>query len=182
MSDNASRHGAVDLGVPLMILAFVVIGWFLYWLNEEAAAERALGVIEDTTVTATDLSSATTISAADIQLDASPFEGQLIRLAGLDVASRLGAQGFWLTLPNRNPFLVSLSDEVVAEGVSVSSGQTVSVIGTVISMNDSIATSWTAAGTINEGERLAAAYATHFIEAARVEITGGGGPGAAPGN
>ena len=48
MADNASRRGAVDMGTPLMILAFAVIGGFLYWLNGQAAAERALDIVEDT--------------------------------------------------------------------------------------------------------------------------------------
>ena len=40
MSDNASRRGAVDMGMLLMIMAFLVIGGFMFWLNSQAAAER----------------------------------------------------------------------------------------------------------------------------------------------
>mgnify|MGYP001303264775 CR=1 FL=1 len=40
MSDNVSRRGAADMGMLLMILAFAVIGGFMFWLNGQAAAER----------------------------------------------------------------------------------------------------------------------------------------------
>ena len=41
MPDIASRRGAVDMGTVLMVVAFAVIGGFLYWLSGQAAAERA---------------------------------------------------------------------------------------------------------------------------------------------
>ena len=47
MPDNASRRGAADLGMPLMIVAFLVIGGFMWWLSGQAEAERAaLEVVE----------------------------------------------------------------------------------------------------------------------------------------
>ena len=47
MPDNASRRGAVDMGMPLMILAFIVMGGFIYWLSGQADAERASRVVEE---------------------------------------------------------------------------------------------------------------------------------------
>ena len=47
MGDNANRRGAVDLAMPLMVLAFMVIGGFLYWLNGEAAEQNALSIVEE---------------------------------------------------------------------------------------------------------------------------------------
>ena len=169
MVDNASPRGAADLGVPLMFLAFVVIGGFLYWLQGEASAERALRLVEDTTeVDTDDFGTATTVAAADLQTDPTPFEGQNIRIAGLAVATTLGTQGFWLELPNRNPFLVSMSEQVMAEGLSFTRGQPASVIGMLYAMNDSALSAWVEAGTINEGDRLAADFATHYLEARQI--------------
>ncbi len=37
MTEKASRRGAVDLGVILMVVSFAVIAYFLYWLNGQAA-------------------------------------------------------------------------------------------------------------------------------------------------
>jgi hypothetical protein len=47
MTELASRRGAVDMGTVLMIAAFAVIGGFIYWLSGQAAAERAVDVVED---------------------------------------------------------------------------------------------------------------------------------------
>lgn len=179
MADNASRRGAADLGMPLMFLAFITIGGFLWWLSGEAAAERALVIVEDTT-TATDMGTATTIAATDLETDATPFEGQLVRVAGLNVASMLGTQGFWLDLPNQSPFLVSMSEDVMAEGVPVTLGQPATVTGVVHAMSDSVLSAWTAAGTIGDGERLAAEFATHYLEATGIVVanpSGAGGSG-----
>ncbi|SVA66701.1 uncharacterized protein METZ01_LOCUS119555, partial [marine metagenome] len=41
MVEQASRRGAVDLSVIMMILAFAVGGFFMYWLNGQAALELA---------------------------------------------------------------------------------------------------------------------------------------------
>ena len=46
MAEKASRRGAVNLGTILMILAFGVIGGFMVWLSDQAAAERALVIVE----------------------------------------------------------------------------------------------------------------------------------------
>jgi len=177
MADNASRRGAVNLGVPLMITAFIVIGGFLYWLNLQAAEQEAAQMVEEEApIETATIEGAVVVAAADIQLDASPFEGQMITLEGLTVAGQLGAQGFWLDLPNGNPFLVSLSDELAAQGVGAQQGQTPTVTGIVLAVNDSILNAWSAAGTISEGDRLAAEFATHFMDAAQVvlEVPAGG--------
>ncbi|HSH74966.1 MAG TPA: hypothetical protein VLA09_04765 [Longimicrobiales bacterium] len=173
MADNASRRGAVEMGTILMILAFVIIGGFLYWLNVQAAVERELAIVEDTVPDDTGLT-AQTVAGEDIQMDATPFEGQEIRLASFEVQSTLGTQGFWLGMPNGNPFLVSMSPEVMAAGVAVATGSRATVIGTVHAMNDSTLTAWTEAGTIGEGDRIVAEFATHFLEATDVQVSGGG--------
>lgn len=169
MADNASRRGAADLGIPLMVLAFIVIGLFMYYLNVRAAEERALDIVEETN-TADEMEVATTIAATDLEVDAAPLEGRLIRVSGLNVASMLGTQGFWLELPNGQPFLVSMSEEVMAEGVAVTMGERATVTGIVHAVNDSALSAWEIAGTIGEGDRLAAEFATHYLELTEVVV------------
>ena len=41
MPQNASRRGAADMGMILMVAAFAIIGGFMFWLNGQATAERA---------------------------------------------------------------------------------------------------------------------------------------------
>ena len=174
MADNASRRGAVEMGTVLMVLAFGVIGFFIWWLNGQATLERATrAAIAADTVAEDEFAGVTTISAADLQLDASPFEGQQIRLAGLEVQSLLGTQGFWLGLPNNNPFLVSMSPEVIAEGLTVAQGDVATVTGTIFAMSDSTLNAWTTAATIQENDRIVAEFATHYLEAVQVEVAGG---------
>lgn len=176
MADNASRRGATDLSMPLAIAAAVVIGGFFYWLNVQVRAERALDIVEDT-MEADDMNAAPTITAAELRGDLTALVGQEVTVEPLPVASLLGTQGFWLELPQQ-PFLVSLSDSLRMEGVTVQMGQQVSVTGTVHAVNDSVLTAWTESGTINENDRIVAEFATHFIEASGVRTAPG--PGGAP--
>jgi hypothetical protein len=103
-------------------------------------------------------------------MDATAFEGQLIRVAGLTVSSMLGTQGFWLGLPNGNPFLVSLSEEAMAEGVQVVQGEIASVTGTLVVRTDSALDVWVAAGTIGDGDRLVAEFALHYLDVTEVVV------------
>lgn len=175
MADNASRRGATNLGTPLMIVAFVVIGGFMYWLGSQASADIAERQALADSIAAADAERARLedlmISAEALQRDAEPFEGREVRLEGMPVASALGTQGYWIEMPNGNPFLVSLGEGVGS--VQLQPQDTVNVEGFVTAISDSILNAWTEAGTIGEGDRLAAEFATHFIEASHVE-TGGG--------
>ena len=147
-----------------MIVAFVAIGGFLYWLNGQAAAEKALEMVEDTTTEAASTSDATVVAPTDIQLDATPFEGQTITLEALEIQGMLGTQGFWLGMPNGNPFLVSMSEDVMAEGLQLAQGGGATVTGMIHAIGD--------------GERLQAEFATHYMEAEAVRVIGGGAGGA----
>ena len=179
MADHASRRGAANLGALLMVVTFLVIGGFLYWLSVQAEAERAADAVveEGASMDTGDTSGATLVAGEDIQLDPSPYEGQTIRLEGLAVASPLGTQGFWLELPNGNPFLVSMSEGVKAEGIAVTPGQRANVVGTVHAMGDSVLEAWTSSGAVGEGDRLAAEFATHYLEATSVRVASSGAGG-----
>lgn len=173
MVDIASRRGAVNLGVPLMVLAFLTMGGFMYWLYLQSEAQRQLEIQEaaEAAAAAAELERMGTLISGDaIATDASPFVGRNIRLEGLTVASALGTQGVWLELPNGNPFLVSFSEAVKAEGLSLATGQMPTVAGVVYAVNDSVLTAWTESGAIGEGDRLAAEFATHFLEAEVVRL------------
>lgn len=170
MADNASRRGAVDLGMVLMVVAFATIGGFLFWLSGRAAIERQQAAVVEDAEPTTNMS-IRTVTGAEIQMDATPFEGQEIRLAAFNVASTLGTQGFWLEMPNGNPFLVSMSPAVMAEGTAVAAGSHATVVGVVHPMNDSTLTAWTTAGTIAAGDRIVAEFATHYLEATDVRVS-----------
>lgn len=177
MPENGSRRGAVELGTILMVVAFAVIGGFMYWLNGEAAIEKALKLVEEVEVVEEENTTATDVVSDALRLGGAEFEGQEIRLSSFIVASVLGSQGFWLDVPGGSPFLVSMSADVLAEGLSISGGIMATVIGTVNPMNDSTLSAWEATGTIGDNDRLVAEFATHFIEATDIRVSVGGGAG-----
>ena len=181
MADNASRRGAVDTGVILMIVALATFGGFLYWLDGQVRAERAAAAVVEDTTPEEDVSTARTITADDVRMDATPLVGQEVRMASFNVASLLGTQGLWLEIPNGNPFLVSFSPAVMAEAPSVAPGAVATVRGVIHPMSDSTLTAWTTAGTIQEDDRVVAEFAAHYLEASAVRIRPGApasGPGA----
>jgi len=174
MPDNASRRGAVDLGMPLMILAFLVIVGFMYWLNVQAQADRASRVIEEEPIEETtsesvgvDLGEAVAIGA---NMDA--FVGETIQGVGYEVASLLGTEGFWVNTASGNPFLVAWSEEMRAAGVTVAQGDIVDVVGELLVMQISYLDEWEAEGGITANDRIIAEFATHFVVAESVEVTG----------
>lgn len=173
MPKNGSRRGATNLGTPLMIVSFLVIAGFLYWLSAEAARERAMQEVEEVAAEDT-MPAVETVPVGDLEMDGTPYVGQEVRIARTNVASTLGEQGFWLEAPSGNPFLVSMGPEVQAAGVSVTPGNPVTVTGVVHEMNDSVLTAWVEGGSIAEGDRIVAEFATHYVEATEVESMGGG--------
>jgi len=182
MADKASRRGAVNLGMPLMIVAFLIIGGFLYWLFLQAQSQRAEEAVkmqEAAAEKANTYPDAADVMGGQLQQDPSPLVGKLIRLEPLQVASRLGTQGFWLELPNKNPFLVSLDDSLKADSISVQSGQKVTVVGTIMAMSDSAVNAWMSSGSIGEGDKLAAEFATHYLQAVHVQVMKEGTPAGA---
>lgn len=181
MGDRASRRGAADLGLPLMIVAFLAILGFLYWLNLQAQAERAAkeaAVAEEAAETGTvDVSTAVTILASDLQGDVSSLVGSMVRVEQVPLVSTVGTQGFWIELPNRNPFLISLSEGARSAAASAAVGQSVTLVGIIRAMDATTLDAWSAAGTISEGDRLAAEFATHYLDVILFQGAGTGGEG-----
>lgn len=173
MADKASRRGAVNLGMPLMILTFIVIGGFFYWLflqAQDQKAQEAVKLQEAAAARAAAYPDARDITGADLEKDPTSLSGALVRLEALPVASALGTQGFWVQLPNKNPFLVSLDDSLKADTLSVQAGQMVEVVGQIRAMSDSAVNAWVASGAITEGDKLAAQFATSYLQARHVEV------------
>ncbi len=177
MPDNASRRGAVDLGMPLMVVAFAVIGGFMYWLNGQAANERALQIVEDTATVDDGASGGANADLGEVEGDPSGFVGTELRFAGYEVVSQLGTQGFWLSAPSGNPFLIAMTESVMAEGVTATQGDTVTVLGTIHAMSDSTLDAWTAGGTIGDTDRIVAEFAEYYMNAVAVNVTGSAGGG-----
>ncbi len=179
MAQSGSRRGASNLGIPLMLLSFILLGGFLYWLyitavpTEPAVTEQADSTAADMTAIAADPGS--------LAIDASQYEGQTVRLPALEVAAAVGRRAFFLNLTDQTPFLVRMDSALVARGMTVPTGR-VRVVGDVVPMTDSIITQWTSAGDITEGDRPVVEFATHFILAHQVQSAPPAGDGSSGGN
>jgi hypothetical protein len=111
MAILGSRRGAADaLSIPLMILAFLVVGGFLYWLSitaEETEVEIVEGEGEEEEMIPT----AATLTQSEFLGGAAEYEGQTIEVTNVRVASRLGPKAFWVG-PDDNPYLVKIDEEL----------------------------------------------------------------------
>ena len=170
MAILGSRRGSADqLSLPLMILAFVLVGGFLFWLNrtaeptelaiEEAAPEMVHGA--SAILTIEDF-----LANPVGQVDA------VVEVNGARIASRLGTQAFWIG-PNEAPYLVKMAPGLVEAGQEVMVESMVTVVGTVYMMSDSILSAWDEQGVFaNAGDRIVAEFATSFLEARVIEAEG----------
>jgi len=177
MVSFGSRRGvAGGLALPLMVFAFVLVGGFLAWLNQRARSEE-LAVVEDFAGEG-DLAAARLVATDVFGADPLAYPDALIQVNRLLVQSLVGAQAFFVEVPGQpSPYLVKLGPEVVADSVAVPNGATVSVIGYVHQMTDSVADDWVANGGLSEGNRVLAIFAESFLEAADI-IVAEAGPGA----
>lgn len=175
MSLNSSRRGAADMGTILMIVAFAVIGGFMFWLNGQAAEERALREVVEETPEETVDPTIPEVVLGDIEngFNADDYVGQEITTPAMEVASLLGTQGFWLNTA-AGPFLVSWSPEMMAEGMTVSQGDRVIVTGEMRTVDLSAIEAWATQGSISENDRIVAEFATHLVRAASVDVQDGG--------
>ena len=167
MEAFGSRRGKAGAGaMPLMVLAFLSTGGLMAWLFVQAApveieVVEGDSIVEDLpTVVATDVFGANPMAQADV----------FIQLNGLGVVSLVGSEAFFTQVPGQGSYLVKMLPGVVASGVVVENDATVSVVGTVHTMSDSVADAWVASGGIAEGDRILAIFAESFFEAAGVTV------------
>jgi predicted acyltransferase (DUF342 family) len=171
---NDSRRGAANLGVPLMVVTFLLVGGFMYWLY--VTAEPTQPAVVEVTEDEVDDFVGISVSPEELKTGADNFVGEYVRLRDVAVSSTMGAQAFFVDLPASEtlpatPFLVRMTPDAIAAGAAVGMGETATVIGTVITMNDSIVSDWVGNGVISENDQLLVEFATHFIEAAEVDST-----------
>lgn len=162
-----SRTGAVNPGVPLMILSFLVVAAFLYWLR--VTAEPTEAPTDDADA---DAAIVNQVPLAEFFANDSAYLNQEITLVDAPVTSMLGPHSFWTALGDAfgNPYLVHLSEAVRADSVAVTVGVPLTVTGTVRTMSDSVLADWEAAGAFPQGDsdRFQAEFAQRFLEVASV--------------
>ena len=169
MVSFGSRRGeAGSLSVYLMVGAFLVAGGFFAWLSVKATPVDVAVVEQEGPV-----ENLATVVAIDVfGTDPLAQAGMLIRLNRLGVQSLIGAEAFFVTVPNQpNPYLVKRLPEVVVDGGVLEYNATVSLTGMVHTMSDSVADAWVASGGIGENDRILTIFAESFLEASEVNVT-----------
>jgi hypothetical protein len=101
----------------------------------------------------------TEIQAEQLQTGAAAFRGQMVRVNAVRVMSLVGTKGFWVELPNRNPFLVRTDDDTTVEP-----DQLVDIVGTITAVTESLVADWVASGSLGESDKLTVEFATDLIE------------------
>ncbi len=171
-----------------MILALVVVGGFLAWLGM-ASEPTAVPVAEDDEEQVDEADT----EDADVQLvdretladDKAAYEGQRIRVRGVEASASLGPRIFWGELgdqANQVPILVRL-DSAAAQGWQLEQGAAYNLTGTMQRMTDSVAAEWGEQGEFSgEGEEMQATFTDYFIQTSRIRPgqreRGNGGRGA----
>lgn len=172
MLDLGSRRGAAEkAALPLMIVAFLGIGGFLYWLNATAVGTTSAVV---TAPEEDPFADAIQITTSSLESNPLQFEGALLRVPDVSVVSRVGDEAFWTQLPNEENFFIKMGPELTGDSVpvTVSSGDTASfVVGTLRIMNDSTLDAWEAQGAFDATPtgRLEAEFADVFLELVHFE-------------
>lgn len=169
---EAGRSSPGSLYAKLwMVAAIVLMAAFMAWLAV-TGEPSSLAVVEETGESAGLESSS--VSLDEFEANVAQYVGQILSLTGLNVAGRVGDQAFWVELPSGTPYLVKMSDELVAEAFSVQSGDAVNLLGRVHQMTDSVVAAWEASGAIqDEVQKAEVQYATTFLEASRARVQGG---------
>ena len=167
MIRHDSRRGASNLGVPLMLLSFALMGGLLYWLAITAEPTEVVIVEEEPE----DVFLGTVLDAAVLETPAiTGYEGLEVRVADVPYAQAVGSAQFFVSLPQGSPFLVRMSDQMIADSVAQPSG-IVTITGMLYPMSDSVKAVWSESGSVTAADQPLVDFAAHYIEA--TEITTG---------
>lgn len=180
-----SRRGQTNLGLPLMILTFIVIGGFMYWLYVTAEPTQPAVVEMEEEPEVPETTSGVLVPVDSLKTSPEAYEGQLIRVQGVEVAQEMGSRTYYVDLPETeglpaSSFLVRLNDDLAAAGASAAMGTPLTMVGTLSVMNDSTASDWEESGSIGQVDRMLAEVATHYLLVEEIENTTGSGSGAQP--
>jgi len=166
------------MAILWMVLALVVVVGFLTWLGM-ASEPTTVAVIENENDDDDATTGAGGVSVVDRDVlagDRSQYEGQRIRVQGVESTGRLGPAIFWGELGDMErqvPVLVRV-DAAAAEAAQLESGVPYTITGTVHRVTEELVEEWGAAGEFaGEGEQLQATFADYYIQASEVRATRG---------
>lgn len=161
MIPTDSRRGASNLGIPLMIAAFALMGGFLYWLSATAEPTPP-PVMEGDAAEVDEGPVANRVQPSALERAAADYVGQMVRVENVPFARGLGDVTFFVQLPQGSPFLVRMTPDMIAAGEPLPSGH-ITVVGRIRNMTDSIMNDWLDTGTVPEADRPLVDFATQYM-------------------
>jgi hypothetical protein len=170
-----TRNESSKLTLPLMLASFLVIGGFMFYLNQASKAFEVAVVQADDVGADRDMGSARTVTLAELVGAPESFAGERVQLADAQVVSRVGDVAFWVETPADSYYLIRLLPEAAGLASELQTGALATVTGTVHMMSDSVLSAWEGAGVITGGQRAEAEFATSFFEASQIELRGPSG-------
>jgi len=174
-----TRNESSKLTLPLMLASFLVIGGFMFYLNQASKAFEVEVVQADEADRDTDMGAgARAVSLAELVAAPESFAGEQVRLSDAQVVSRVGEVAFWVETPADSYYLIRLLPAAAGLASELQTGSLATVTGTVHMMTDSVLSAWEGAGVITGGQRAEAEFATSFFEANQIELRSGSGEGA----
>lgn len=167
MIRNDSRRGASNLGMPLMLLAFALMGGLVYWLA--VTAEPTETVVVEEEAPDVDMFTGTEIDAAVLETpQITGYEGLEVRVADVPFTQAVGTRQFFVSLPQGSPFLIRMGRRLIADSVPMPTEGTLTVTGNLYALTDSIRNAWQAEGAIDGASRPLVNFSAHFIEATNI--------------
>jgi hypothetical protein len=163
-----AKSGALNL--PLMIVAFLAMGGFLYWLSVTSEPTEFAVAEENRTA---DLPTATSVSPVEFSEGPAGYVGERIRIPNVAVRDLTGLNLIWFHLANEEetPYLVRIDRRFVADDLQVLRDDVISLAGTVHAMSDSVLTAWEDLGIFTaEGQRGLVQAQESFIEADQIDL------------
>lgn len=170
----SSRKQSGSLSLPMMIAAFVVIGGFMFYLNQSSRAFRVevSEASEAAVMAASEGDPGSAAALGDVASAPESFAGRRVQLSGLPIVSRVGEASFWVDTPSGSYFLVRMLPAVLETAPEIANGALATVSGTVHMMSDSVLAAWESNAVIDAGQRDEASFATAFIEVDQITVSG----------
>lgn len=160
------RSGFAGTSSLLLLLAIAAVGGFLFWLYTQAQSleEDVQPVMDDTA------SAATAVTLETLAADPASAIGEETVLDTVVVSDRLGRAVFNLRLNDTLSYPVLLEAGFIQRGLTVYSGDRITVGGRFYSLNDSIRDEWLARGAIDSASAEGVPAVASFLLADSVDI------------
>jgi hypothetical protein len=153
------------------VIAVVVVAAFLVWIS--MASSPSVVATPDEGPAREGPETALLVTAMEFEPNMAGYRGQDIELVDVPIAQLLGRRLLMVELPSGSPFLVMLTDAVVADGPAPEPPARVSITGRVLEKTDAVLDQWQQNGVIeSQGHRAMAEYGTEYMEARRVRRAG----------